>query len=396
MAKILLLGCGRDVYREYLLAGVAAEHDVVLVQATPPTWQRRYVTRAYRVDPGDLQELLRVARDESVDAVLTWREPWVEAAAAVSNALRLPGHPLLSARACRDKHRMRQVWAAAGVPSARSELVGDSARAQRAAAEIGYPVVVKPRALAAGVGVTLARDPAELVRAYVVAAGAGLDRLGDGFAGVLVEEYLDGPEVSVESVLTRGGRVHPVAVTRRRTGLPPGFAALGHLVSGAGQPEQLVEVRRTVEAAHAALGLCEGVTHAKVRLTARGPRLVELAARLAGNLVPRLVQLSTGVDLGRAAATVALGEAPVLRPTVRRSAGIVFGHPDRLGHAVAVGPDDATCQAALDRAYAAMTPVLAGPARPAGDALADHAALADNASLADSAALAGAGSTGLR
>ncbi|GAA4598140.1 biotin carboxylase [Actinoplanes octamycinicus] len=405
MAKILLLGSGRDVYREYLLASVAADHDVVLVQDGPVTWQRRHLTAAHHVAPDDPQAILRVARDESVDGVLTWMESWVESAAAVSTALRLPGHPVLSARASRDKHRMRQVWAAAGVPSARSILVTDEAQAGRAAAEIGYPVVVKPRALAASVGVTLARSPAELRRAYAVAAGAGLDRFENAVPGVLVEEYLDGPEISVESVVVRGGRVRPVAVTEKRTGLPPGFEELGHLVSGARRAEQLASVRRVVEAAHDALGLCEGTTHAELRLTDRGPRLVELAARLGGDLIPRLVGLATGIDLGAAAAAAALGEDPLLTATRRDSAGIVFRYPDRagevarldpvpvlpgvveaawtapvgtrvalppdgfigrLGYAIAVAGDDATCRERLDRAHAALVPVLAGQPELAG------------------------------
>jgi biotin carboxylase len=270
---------------------------------------------------------------------------------------------------------MRQVWAGAGVPSARSVLATDETTAHRAAADLGYPVVVKPRDLAGGAGVSLARNPAELARAYAAAAGA---------AGVLVEEYLDGPQISVESVLVRGGRIHPVAVGTRHTGPASGFATTRRLISGAHQAEQLAPVRRVVEAAHAALGLCEGVTHTEVRLTGRGPRLVGLNARLGDDLISRLVPLATGVDLGAAAVDAALGEQPRPLPTRRRSAGVVFRHPDpagaarpadlplpdgvetlwtapdgRSGHAVVVADDDATCQDRLDQAYAALIPMPA-------------------------------------
>lgn len=389
MAKILILGSGRDVYREHLLASVSVEHDVVLAQAAVATWQSRHVTSLHRITPGDLPAVLQLARDESVDAVLTWTDSWIQTAAAASSALRLPGHPVPSARACRDKHRMRQVWAAAGVPSARSVLVTEETQACQAAAGIGYPVVVKPRVGAGGAGVSLARDPAELARAYAAAAAVG--HREHALAGVLVEEYLDGPQFSVEAVLVRSGRFHPVAVGTRRTGLP-GFAAASRLVSGAHQVEQLASVRRAVEAAHAALGLCEGATHAEVRLTERGPRMVGLNARLGGDLISRLVPLATGIDLGAAAVDAALGDQPRLTHTRRRSAGIVFRYPDtageaprpglplpdgveavwtapeaagtggRLGHAIVVADCDATCQDRLDQAYAALTPAPVGNA----------------------------------
>ncbi|MCZ7418655.1 ATP-grasp domain-containing protein [Verrucosispora sp. WMMA2121] len=204
MPKILILGSGRDLDREHMLASVAAEHDVVLAQESPATWEIRYADSVHRIAADDLTSVLLLARKESVDAVLTWEEEWIETAAATTSTLRLPGHPVPSARACRDKHRLRQAWAAAGVPSAQSVLVTDEVQALRAAAELGYPVVVKPRSGTGGTGVRLVRSPADLARAYAGAAGAD---------GALVQEYLDGPQISVESVLVQQ---RPVARGRGR------------------------------------------------------------------------------------------------------------------------------------------------------------------------------------
>ncbi|TDC42382.1 ATP-grasp domain-containing protein [Micromonospora sp. KC213] len=381
MPKILILGSGRDLDREHMLASVAAEHDVVLAQESPVTWESRYAGAVHRIAADDLTSVLQMARKESVEAVLTWTEAWIETAAATTSALRLPGHPVPSARACRDKHRLHQVWAAAGVPSAQSLLVTDEAQAHRAAVELGYPVVVKPRSKTGGTGVRLVRSPADLARAY--AGAAGVD-------GALVEQYLDGPQISVESVLVRSGRLHVVAAGNRYPGPEPGLATASRLVSVPQQAEHLAPVRRAIDAAHAALGLCEGVTHTEVRLTADGPRLVGLNARLGGDLISRLVLLATGVDLVAAAVDTALGRQPRLRHTRQRTAGIVFRYGDavgatlpasppaqlpdgveslwtapdasadrfggRLGHAIVVAEDHATCQDQLEKAYAALLP----------------------------------------
>lgn len=331
MSKILLLGAGSDVYRRYLLESISREHEIVLAEVSPTGWPDDYVGSRHLVAPGDRERLVDLAARERVDGVMTWMESCVEAAAAVSAALELPGHSPSAARASRDKHLMRARWDEHGVASAASRLVTDIEGARRAARAIGFPVVVKPRALAGSVGVMLSRDLDELERAFRVAAGAELDRYETAVKGVLVEEYLDGPEVSVESI-AHAGRVDVVAVTRKQTGMAPGFEELGHVVgTEAGCDEAL---RTLVEAAHAALGLRDGATHTEVRLTARGPKLIEIAARLAGDLIPRLVRHATGVDLGLAAAAAATGATPDLRATRRRCAQIAFVYPRRTGTVV--------------------------------------------------------------
>ncbi|WP_283136866.1 ATP-grasp domain-containing protein [Rhizohabitans arisaemae] len=327
--KIMLMGSGSGLYREYLLASVAREYRVVLVQEEPVTWEGPYLHSAHPVSVTDMPAILGVADSEGIDGVLTWVEPCVEAAAFAAMLLEVPGNTPQAAAASRDKHRMRQVWAQESVPSARSILVRTADEAERAAKEIGYPVVVKPRALAASVGVTLARDERELAAAFTVAAGSDMG-FGQAVGDVLVEEYLDGPEVSVESVVHEG-EVHIVAVTAKRIGLPPGFEELGHLVSADAQAEAIGLVRDTVLGAHRAIGLTVGVTHAELRLTAAGPKMVEIAARLGGDFIPRLVHLATGVDLGLAAADVCVGREPDVGHSRAASAGVVFRYPERSG-----------------------------------------------------------------
>ena len=335
MGKILLLGAGRETYRRYLLESIAGRHEVVLAQGSPARWADDLVRSSHLAPPGDHEALIRLARSERVEGVLTWMESCVEAAAAVSTALDLPGHPEPAARASRDKHLMRRCWTRAGLGSAASHLVTDIGEARAAAEAVGFPVVLKPRALAGSVGVTLAHDRQELERAFSVAVRAELDRYETAVRGALLEEYLDGPEVSVESIV-QAGQVHIVAVTRKRTGLPPGFEELGHLVGPTPPGGCDQALRRLVVDAHAALGLRDGATHTEVRLTARGPKLVEIAARLAGDLIPKLVRHATGVNLGLAAAAVAIGAAPELWATGARCAQIAFLYPRLTGEVVSL------------------------------------------------------------
>jgi biotin carboxylase len=82
---------------------------------------------------------------------------------------------------------------------------------------------------------------------------------------------------------------------------------------------------------HQALDVRTGVTHAEVRLTPSGPRLVELNGRLGGDFIPYLGQLATGVDLTLAAADLALGHVPDTRATRNLCAEVRFLYPPHDG-----------------------------------------------------------------
>src|SRR5260370_884338 len=129
--------------------------------------------------------------------------------------------------------------------------------------------------------------------------------------GVVVEEYLTGPEISVDSAV-HGGRVLPMFVARKQVGYPPYFEEVGHVVH-ARDPlltdRLLLQVMRDT---HAALGFTDGMTHAEYKLTAAGPKVVEVNARLGGDLIPYLGMKASGIDPGLAAGAVACGQDPHL------------------------------------------------------------------------------------
>ncbi|MGW3228658.1 ATP-binding protein [Kitasatospora sp. NPDC001095] len=257
--------------------------------------------------------------------MLSWDEYAQPSAARLASAFGTFGNSEATAHACRNKAASRAAFAAAGVPSAASVRVDSFDQALAAAEGIGYPVVVKPTAAAGSIGVRRADDSFDLVDAYTQAAL----HADDGF-GVLVEEYLDGPEVSVECVTVLGVTT-PVAVTRKRLGPAPYFEETGHSVE-AGDP-LLALVGPTAVQALDAVGFANGISHVEMRLTDGGntPRLIEVNGRLAGDLIPHLVREATGIDLPLAAADIALGLQPDLAPTRRRAAAIHMAYAPATG-----------------------------------------------------------------
>lgn len=301
-------------------------------RASEPTWERPFIAGHTTVDTLDadamLDAVMQLSARASVLGIVCYDEARIEATAKVATALGLPTSPPDAVARCRDKHLTRQALAAADVPQAASTAVRSLEEALEAANRIGYPVVLKPRNLAASFGVTRADSDAEVAAAYTAARTTTLPEAPEFYEdGVLVEEYLTGPEISVDSACF-DGRVEPVAVAHKQTGFAPNFEEIGHLVDGADPLASDAILRDVVVRAHQAVGFHTGVTHVELKLTSRGPKVIEINARLGGDLIPYLGRLAGGPDLELAAAVVACGDVPDLSRTAPNVAAIRFYYPE--------------------------------------------------------------------
>ncbi|MFM9539903.1 ATP-grasp domain-containing protein [Streptomyces turgidiscabies] len=331
-SMLLVIGSGPRPLGGYLLEQTAAHYPVLLINGAPMTWQKPYVIDHEVADLSDPIAVNFAAASLAVRwpiaGVLTWDEFHLMAAARLAHSLGgRPGNTLAAVAAARDKATSRQRFAAAGVPSAASTWVHSLAAAASAAERVGYPVVLKPAACTGGIGVIRVDTITDLPGAWAIAS-AGAAHQGPDGDGVLVEEYLHGDEISVETV-THDGVTSAVAVTRKAVGFAPYFLETGHSVS-AGDP-LLHEVAPVASAALEALGITHGVSQTELRLTPEGPRVIEVNARHGGDLIGELVRLATGISLPLAAAALACGEIPNLRPTRQRSAAIGMIYPPAEG-----------------------------------------------------------------
>jgi biotin carboxylase len=157
---------------------------------------------------------------------------------------------------------------------------------------VGYPAVVKPAALAGSRGVFLWQSPGD---------HAAWTSLIDeyGYHGpFLVEEYLRGPEYSVET-LSQDGQHHVVGITQKQLGPAPLFVEVGHIHPAPLPEDQRRPIEELTTAFLTACGYRFGPAHTEVIWTPGGPRIVESQARLGGDRIPRLIELSTGLDVER-------------------------------------------------------------------------------------------------
>ncbi|MEU9123131.1 ATP-grasp domain-containing protein [Streptomyces sp. NPDC048506] len=303
-------------------------------------------------DTNDLTALLPyVERLHTVlcfDGVVTSCDYYLPTVARIAGHLGLPGPtPEAVENACR-KDATRRVLAAAGLPGPRFAVCADRSEAVAAAAEIGYPLVLKPVDLCAGMFVRRVDDEAELIRAHRALDGFPVNARGQRRASVvLLEELLHGPEVSVETV-TFGGTTQVVGVTDKSVGGAPAFIETGHMFPADLPPAATAAARDTAVRAIAALGLDGVVAHTEIKLTPDGPRPVEVNPRPAGNRITELVRHVTGIDLAAACVEVAIGRPPRLtrQRTGLCSAAVGFLVPEAAGVLEAVEGGDAVRGAA--------------------------------------------------
>lgn len=335
---LVLIGLGDSaVYREEVLGSIVARHPVICVDRDVPAWARPYLAHTIEADLTDTAAVTAAvsdyARAHPVSGVLAYMEHHVQTAAVAAQLLGLPGSSPQSMAACRDKAVSRRLLAAHQVPSARSVQASTAESVVAHADLMGYPVIVKPRSMAGSAGVVRA-DTADAVReAFEPASRASvMDLHHYGPAGVLVEEYLPGPEVSVETAVLGPGRVRILAVTRKLPAPAGTTQEYGHLVDARDPLIRDPALIQVVEGAVAAHDIRLGVLCIEVKLTPDGgPRIVEVNGRLGGDLLPVLVRRAMGIDLAQVAADLATGVPPRLQPVLQRAAAIEFAYPHRSG-----------------------------------------------------------------
>ncbi|MFL6130020.1 MAG: ATP-grasp domain-containing protein [Mycobacteriales bacterium] len=270
-----------------------------------------------------------------VAGVTSSSEYHIGTASEVAGRLGLP-HPDPDAiRACRDKASQRARLAAAGLPGPAFAAARSPGQAADAAAAVGFPVVVKPVAGSGSIGVRrCATRASAAAAAEAILAGAG-KAVGTGLPPqhtVLVEAYLAGAEFSVE---TFDDRV--VGVTRKHLGPEPSFVETGHDFPAPVDPAVAASLGEAAVAALRALGLGWGAAHVELRLTAGGPRVVEVNPRLAGGMIPRMVQEATGIDLIALLVARVAGARPEPLPTRAGAASIRFLVATSAGRLAGVG-----------------------------------------------------------
>ncbi len=316
-------------------------------------------------------------QQQPLAVLLTFSEYYVPLVARQAARFGLPGLDPQVANVCRDKHQLRRVLREAGLPTPDFELVRSVEEARQLVArrtpELRYPCVVKPTGESSSKGVLRVDDADALLRHFELIHGWRSNARGQELAGeVLVEQLLDGPEYSVETV-TRGRgagdltqtpvpTTEIVSVVAKHLSDPPLFVELGHDVPAPISADLAEDIAAAAVAALDAVGYDFGPAHTEVRLAAEGPTVVEINPRLAGGMIPELIRHALGLDLLQALLDLLRGRDLDLRPKRSEHASIRFLTAPRDGELVAVHGLDAV-RARLEVREVTVSKAVGSPVR---------------------------------
>lgn len=249
----------------------------------------------------------------------------MELVGQVNDEFGLPGTSRAVAHRFGDKLAMREWLRSTGFEDVAAEPIADAAGLRRFGARHGYPFVLKPTDTTASRGVIRIETPEGVERVWRDAT-ALRDRADLPFAAYypvrefLAEEYLDGPEYSVEA-FSFDGRHSVIAITGKSQ---EGFIEVGHAQPAMVTADDEATITAYVAGFLDAMGLRDGVSHTELRLTSRGPRIIEGHDRVAGGRVMDLIEAVYGIDLERYAVGWPFRLVPELpRRPVARGAGAV-------------------------------------------------------------------------
>jgi biotin carboxylase len=245
----------------------------------------------YPVSITEKEDILRICRDEHIDGICTiGSDVAAPTVAYVAEEMGLIGNSYEAAVRAHDKHLMHEALVAAGVDCPRTDGTA-------------LPVVVKPTDRSGSLGVQKVERKEDLEPAITKAKALSMS------GQVIVEEYIEGREISVEMISCRG--VHyALQITDKVTTGAPHFVELEHH-----QPSDLPAAMQTkifeiTRRALDALGITNGASHSEYKITSEGRIVVmEIGGRMGGDFIGSdLVKLSTGYDFVEGVIRVALGE----------------------------------------------------------------------------------------
>lgn len=286
---------------------------VIAADGDPNAVGLKYADEAIVVNITSEEDVLKVAREEQIDGVIhPCSEVSMNVMGRLNDELGLSGITREQAIRATNKHLMREAFEKGNAPSPKSILTENAEDAwMHLQNDFSTDGILKPSRNSGSRGiakVSCDMDKADFVKAYNIALNESRDK------SVLLEQFIEGPEFSIE-IIVWNGKVNVLTVTDKKTTGAPHFVELGHNQPSCYSAEEVEILKASAVAGVKALGVNNCACHAEAKLMDGKAYLMEIGARLGGDFIStELTHLSTGIDMVAAAIDVALGVEPDFNP----------------------------------------------------------------------------------
>lgn len=325
MKKIMILGAS-ILQLPAILKAKEMGLQVIAVDMDKNAIGFKYADVCLIVSTIDIPKVVESAKRYTIDGVMTLASDMpVRTVAAVARVLNLAGVNEITALKATNKGLMRECLREHKVPVPNFFRVNEYEDYLSATRQFKDRFIVKPADNSGSRGVFLVEAGKETTSCretidYAYKYSKKHSRSGE----ILVEEYMEGSEVSVET-LSMDGEVHIIAITDKLTTGAPRFVEMGHSQPTRLSDEIKEQIEKVATAAVKAIGIENGPSHTEIMVTGEGPKIVELGARLGGdNITTHLAPLSTGIDMVECCIEIALGHKPDLKRKFHRGSAIRY------------------------------------------------------------------------
>lgn len=317
MKKLAIIGANKPLesfYKQakklgYYLIGIAYEEGAIC---------KKYCDKFYPISFADKESVLEVCKKEKIDGIISFSlESALPTLIYVAQSMGLVSNSFECAKKLENKYSMRECFTANGIPNPLYKIV--RSKDELDIVNIPYPCIVKPVDSGGSQGVTKVNNFTELRKAFDRAIE--YSRKG----GVIIEQYIDGREFSVEYISHNGKHYH-LQITDKTTSGEPYFVELAHH-----QPAQIPinivdRIKCMVEKALTVLSIENSASHTEIKLNSKGELyIIEIGARMGGDCITSdLVRLSTGYDMVKGCIELATGSFRVPKIENRCFSGIYF------------------------------------------------------------------------
>lgn len=285
---------------------------------------KEYADYFYPISIIEKEEILKVCQEVCIDGICTIASDVAAPTVAyVASKMNLIGNDYEAAIKANDKYLMRESFTKSGIPCPKYIMVTPSKLNQSdfydTLQALHYPVIVKPSDRSGSLGVTKVERVEDLNSAIVLAIEKSFNNQ------VMVEEFVEGREISVEFISYKGAH-YPLQITDKVTTGAPHFVELEHHQPSTLSKDMFTIIYNITKNALSALGLTNGASHSEYKITKEGRiAIMEIGGRMGGDFIGSdLVQLSTGYDFVKGVIEVALGEfkEPVI--SLNMCSGVYF------------------------------------------------------------------------
>lgn len=297
--------------------------DVAVVDFNPLCVAKELADKFYPESTHSEEDVLEAALRYRPDGIITLCTDWAQRSVSYAcERLKLRAISYETAKLATDKLKSIQRFRDCGISHPHFVYFHRGDDIEPIKAQFSLPCIAKPIDSSGSRGVVMIHHEHEWQECLDYAASYSKE------GSVVIQDFMDGPEVSVEVIILKG-EPRVLAITDKTTTGYPHFVETMHVQPTGLSEETAHMVRELAVDACRCLELNTGAAHVEIIVTKDGPKLVEVGARMGGDFIStHLVKLSTGINMTELVIREALGLEPTLSQAQQKSSAIIYLTPE--------------------------------------------------------------------